>query len=630
MRPGCRRQKRRTWPNCRTRRPPDRARLTGYDRQVADSDLTFVFSGPRLDVVAAQERASEGPWTVLTAADRHSEVLAKKVLALAVAGREISGEQLPPIACTVVVHNSRTASLEVVTSASAGGGLVFSEIRASPRADAVPSASGSVDDRNNVHGQRSWAMSSRMMALLALMPGKPELDESRLAGYLLVSTLEPPYRGVEALGRGRRLVMRATNDPRISQWLQLDQDPVSGLVEDFVAQYCEAIDHVMDATLPLGGDVSALMSGGLDSTMVVGTAAMQMGAGRRINAMCSDPWPAQEGTGNRGSWLYTDLPDALSMAQMWPNVEVCGLRNVDNKSPLDTLPHRFNHTGLPIMNPSNSVWIDQAVRRAQERGHHVVLAGLSGNMTFSYEPPDAYQRLLARGQVGSLIGAMRARSAATGSPMWREAARLAPPSVLRSKARMRLRRSRGRQVPAGNNQSLIRPEAIERLQLGELVNASPFSGSSQGQARRGPGPRDVAEGLSVGWSPLGSVRICDPLDALPLISLVSRLPAESFVGIGPGRSFARRAMVGRVPDNIRLRTERGMQAPDVMDWYREARTVEAIEDLNGDPQIDAFIDLSGLADLIRDEETEPTAFSSTSDRAVGIAAFIRWYQKLAT
>lgn len=363
--------------------------------------------------------------------------------------------------------------------------------------------------------------------------------------------------------------------------------------------------------------------------MVAGTAAKVIGPDRTVHAYCLDPFPPHAGTGDRGKWRYTDLPDAKSMEGMWPNLTVTGLRNDRHETMLDVLPRYFASTALPVFSPTNAVWLCEGSRRAAALGSSVLLTGQSGNRTFSWEPPAAYGHLLLAARPARLLDAMRARSDASGTSMWREAGRLVKQSLPRSVQRsLTIGGSSGRAWLRRSDASdrlvaaaYLAPDAVAQLDLLPMLERSVVNPAAREHAWWHPGY--VGTGLSLPTNPVPGTREADPLAAEPLVRLVARLPVEAFVGVADGRSFARRTMRARVPDVIRLRTARGMQAADNARWRPDSDAVrQLLARARGAPLISQVVDVERLTkDVLVGESTSPEWVGGVA-RALGMVAFM--------
>ncbi len=590
--------------------------------------LTCVVAGRHIEVHSSPGLARQGRWTVVASAHRHSQRLADSTLDAIARGpgpspnldTRAASPSLPPVACVVAVHDCSTGALHVTTSVSPGSSVVFGEV--SP-----PHGAGDADRRG------AWAVSNHLPSLFTHLGRTPDVDARRLAGFLLGARGNGPvYRGIGWVGRGSSVSLAPGRAPTPRQCFAIEGEPASGSVEEFVEQYCAAIDEVMAAELPASGDVSALMSAGLDSTMVAGTAAKLLAPGRQVFAHCLDPTPAARGTGDIGNWRYTDLPDARAMADLWPSLAVVPLRIAPGETMLEAVPAYVAATGSPVFNPTNAVWMFAGFRSAEARRHEVMLTGQSGNQTFSWEPARGYRALALAGRLGPLVEAMRSRSASLGTSMWWEAGRLAgqllPAQVqahVRAGSPWRLSR-RMADLSAGDedgrlaSQAFLAPGSLDDLDLRPLAGRSAFR-SGRG-APRWWYPGYVGTGVSLPVSPICSVRDCDPLAAEPLVRLVSQLPTEAFLGVADGRSFARRGLRGRAPDRIRLRTARGMQAADARRWFPE---LEALREMmtwaQNDELLTRVIDVPRLAAAIDARSLDGGAWSNGADRALGAVIF---------
>lgn len=505
-----------------------------------------------------------------------------------------------PIPSTLVDHAFRSADLTRVMPVTPAAIVVHTPTRLEITCGVAP-GSGLV----LTHERDRWVFASSVPGLLAALQCRPALSPQGLGAWLMLSDGGvPPLQGVHLLGRGQQLVLTPGQHPKVRTWFKPDDPAMTGSAEELVEEYALLLREVVMAHLPARGDVAALMSAGLDSTAVVAVAADLLGPHRTVRAFCSQPWPHEGPIHRRLS--YTDLPDAEFMAARWPNVVVEGVTNTPDRTPLDALPAWFEVTGIPATNPLNVVWVEQAYRRAAERGTGVMLTGASGNLTFSWEPMDLPWRLVKSGQVGTLMDHLRARSLASGASMKGETYRLLAPLVARFRHRT--------------------PQRMPLLgaRLKETLTASP---SPYVEPWKVPWhPRHLQQALALPLDEHSPVRSADPLGTEPLIRFAARLPPEAFTGVADGRSFARRVMQGQVPDAIRLRTTIGLQSPDVGQWLQDndrwRRQALAIID---DPAVAEVVDVRLLGHAIDQAFSRGSAWTIEADRALGAAAYVRWY-----
>lgn len=572
--------------------------------------LTLKYSGPDLQVIEAPGVARNGPITALVSAFRHSELTAKRVLDAFEHNRPIQNV-LPPVACAAAVHDARAGTLTVVTGGSAGIGVAYS----------------TTGD--------TLILSTSLKATVNLLPIRPELDERVLACKLfLIPESKPPFIGVEAIGAGMRLEARIGAyglTVRTTRWFDLESEILRGSVDDLVEQCRITLEECVAAVLPESGDVSALMSGGLDSTLVVATAAQLMGPDRRINAMCLDPLPDVEWQDDPRP-VKSDLADAQLMGERWPNVDVVPLRNTARLTPLDTLPARFEETYRPPIAPGNSVWIDQARLLGSGKGHDVLLTGQSGNATVSWTPPDVWGQLLLQGRWVSLASGLREDARARNRGMKSQIRRLATSTTRANKildlafdyVHPRTRRTR-KELRSSHLSAMLAfaaPGVVERYGLYTAMSSA-FAYKRYGLNRE----EQIMGALDPNFeSHYGDILTVDPLGAEPIIRFCFNLPNEVFIGYGAGRSLARRLMVGRVPQKITLRVQRGAQGVDRLGMYIHSnRAVTQLSGLTDSPAADKLIEAQQVSDCISAQSMLKGENLGSLERALAIGYFASWW-----
>jgi asparagine synthase (glutamine-hydrolysing) len=122
------------------------------------------------------------------------------------------------------------------------------------------------------HGKR-FAFASEIKALLALDPSLAELDPEGLAEYLAIRIVTPPrtmFRRIRKLPPGHFLSVEAGR-VRVEPYWKLRFEPKRNLrihdaLEELERRLLEAVEYHLVSDVPVG----ALLSGGLDSSLVVG------------------------------------------------------------------------------------------------------------------------------------------------------------------------------------------------------------------------------------------------------------------------------------------------------------------------------------------------------------------------
>jgi asparagine synthase (glutamine-hydrolysing) len=167
------------------------------------------------------------------------------------------------------------------------------------------------------------------------------------------------------------------------------------------SDYVEGLRYHLDqATLSrlrgVNGAVGAQLSGGLDSGAVTATAARLLAPrGGRVIAFTAVPRAGYDNPGFRNC-LTDEGPLAATTAAMYPNVEHVLIRAAD-RSPLDGLDRELFLCDRPILNPCNAAWVTAIEQAAHQRDLRVLLVGLFGNMTATYDGLPLLSELLRTG-----------------------------------------------------------------------------------------------------------------------------------------------------------------------------------------------------------------------------------------
>ncbi|HKP34745.1 MAG TPA: asparagine synthase-related protein [Sphingomicrobium sp.] len=328
-------------------------------------------------------------------------------------------------------------------------------------------------------------------------------------------------------------------------------------------EYEEALRSVVDAATRAqlrgaGNTVAAQLSGGLDSSIVVTSAARQM-PDRTIVAYTAVPRRGFDGPIPPGV-LANEADRAAATAGLYSNVEHVIVENGE-QSPLDLITRAFPYQQQPVPNPCNNVWATSICRLARERGATVLLIGNAGNLTATYYGLQWLPELLRRGRLVKLarmsLGARRhgfrwlsvgAQVVGPFLPMglWKrlsarvtELRQYAPVSPALSAALERKAGERGMDFSYRPRRD---PFALRLWSLTRFDNGICF------------------KGILGQWG----LSVRDPLADKRVIEFCLSVPDEEYLRDGVPRSLARRAFGDRLPAEVTNATVRALQSPD---WY---------------------------------------------------------------
>lgn len=468
--------------------------------------------------------------------------------------------------------------------------------------------------------------------LITALPEPRALDRAKLAD--LIALHDKPdttvFAGVRRLPLGHLLRLAPGGRPVVERWFRPDTEQDRSIrVADAPTLMRETVRGAVAASLPASGPVAATLSGGLDSSTVVATAASLLrGTDRRIAAFTHVPLPGTPDIS--GTWLASDAPYARATAAHVGGVDLTEIANTERVLPLEATDAAIRTTWQPVFNPHNQVWIGGIVAGAEAAGSPVLLTGAAGNYSFSRNRLGILRSLARSGRWLALARQARARRAA-GLP-WPRSIR----SVLREAApdpavRL-LYKLRGYDPDEGGygyRDLPYRDELISDAARAELVQMG-REYTPDREEYVAAVLMDFAR-ITFGQSLSERVWWSDPLSDPEVVSLALRLPEEAWLYGGQDRGLAREVARGLVPDEVRLRTTYGAQAADVglvtaghedayralLERMRASATAAEVIDLD---RLDASLG-APFADLANCHE-----WQGVFGRAFGVGQFICWYE----
>lgn len=318
---------------------------------------------------------------------------------------------------------------------------------------------------------------------------------------------------------------------------------------DYVEAARELLDRAVAAHTRVVGPLVCELSGGLDSTAVVATAARQ-NPDRRIctvTAVSDDGaiLPREESYAFHDEWTRVQ-----AVAALYPNVTALRVPALPMQADMADPQRQFALTGMPGPNPFDRSWFDPARAEAAALGAHSVLVGASGNLTFSALATTHLTDLAANGHWLALLGhTVRLANAPGGASMT---------GLLRDAAR-----DARSGVPAPGGPHLGPAIAARYRQM--AANAASSAPTHLAAERQGFFER-TAEGrrvANVTARALHGVELRDPLGYLPLVEFCFAIPPEQFLQGGVNRSLARRVLSDRVPPLVAQERRLGLQCPEI-------------------------------------------------------------------
>jgi asparagine synthase (glutamine-hydrolysing) len=478
---------------------------------------------------------------------------------------------------------------------------------------------------------RLLAFASEIKALLTLPEVPRRLNELRVADHL-TGLLEDQeitfYRDILRLPAGHSLSV-GRGKARVQPYFRLDalrEEPARAdaeYAEAFRAHFTEAVRSRVRSRFPVG----SLLSGGLDSSFIVGTAREAVarggnGALRTFSAVFPGLPESDLGKIDERGFIRA----VVGLGDLEPHYV-----EADRLSPLEDLDRVFWHEDEAFLAPN--LYMHWALyRAAQGAGVRVLLDGLDGDTTVSHGL-EYLAELLRAGRIGALMAEVTALAGRHGISRRRVFDHFVLRPLVPGPVRTVWKALRRRRPVHGSLSVPIRPAFARRVGLRDRIASLERGGSRRSRTAR----ESHWQGLTSGLLPY-TLELADraaaafgvepryPFFDRRLVEYCLALPPEQKLHGGWTRVVERRAMAGLVPEEVRWRVGKGNLSPNFKrGLFGDDRHV--VEDvIVKDPQvIDEYVDVAALRDAFRRHASGPIRDADALDvyAAVTLALWLR-------
>ncbi|HZF95996.1 MAG TPA: asparagine synthase-related protein [Allosphingosinicella sp.] len=457
-------------------------------------------------------------------------------------------------------------------------------------------------------GEGFFAFASMPKGIHALPDVPYAPDRRTIADFLILLPESGPetfFEGIEKVRAGDVSVVTPGGVSSRRYW-----DPQPEILKlKSRGDYEEAIRAEMDRAVRVRlrgteGRVAAHLSAGLDSATVAATAARLLAAeGGRVTAFTAAPREGYRAPPS-GKVIADEWPLAAEVAAMHPNIDHVRIGGGGAGSPTADLGRYFQLFERPFLNLCNGVWMTATLEEAKARKLGVLLTGVFGNATFSYDGMHELHRLLKGGRLLKLAGeAARLKRGGTrlGTVASQALGPMLPRGLWRAVARMR---GGERGMSAG---SLIRQDRAEALRIEERAaeRGLDLDYRPRGDAHearlwilRRVDQGNYKKGTLGGWG----IDLRDPAADRRLIELCLSIPPAEYLAGGRPRSLARASFADRLPAALLDERRKGLQAADWHEGLEAARGElgEEVEAIAGCAPAAEAIDTAAMQALVED------------------------------
>lgn len=484
-------------------------------------------------------------------------------------------------------------------------------------------------------------------ALTALPHVSAALDEQKVADFLVL--LQRPessfFRGIHRLPPGHTLTARPTGLRVQRYWSPVPERTLRlGSDQAYVDAFVEVFGTAVRAQLRSAGPIGMMASGGLDSSAVAAVAAAELRErGERLLTFHAAPREGYAGPARRGM-VVDESRDVQRLHCLHPNIDLI-IQRAHERSPFTDLETMFRMTGAPPRNPSNVPWFLSIYNRAAATGTRVMLSGHKGNATVSQTGLRSLRDSAVRGEWRRLWRETQALARATGQGRRDIFRREVVQPLLPATIAAVLRRFRGRPPVRVLDATLsaINPDFARAMNLEERIRDA---NRHHEDLDRLPelkfrltvlaGGADVYDMYS-GLRPWFGIETRDPTADRRVVEFCMAVPGSQYLHEGVTRSLIRRAMAGRVPDEIRLRSSYGMQSADWPEWLPSLRAEisQELQRLEVSETARRCLDLPKLRRLT-ENWPERMTLAHEKDypllllRGITMGRFIRWFEDTYT
>jgi asparagine synthase (glutamine-hydrolysing) len=488
-----------------------------------------------------------------------------------------------------------------------------------------------------------FAFASMPNGLFALDEVPRELCEEKLADFLVLNHADHAttmYRNVFRVPPAH--IVRVNSDGSMTQhryWSPADIKPVRLPCDaDYADGLRECLDVAVHRQMRSAYPIGCLLSGGLDSSSVSALAARALtGKNQRLLAFTGIPRRNFNGAVPDGCYAdETPYVDAIQRHVGTLDVEYVQNDGCDDFAQLERF---FIALDGPVRNPTNFGWMLAILQRARARGRRVLLSGLYGNYTISW---NGWSQTVGHMLHGRLLLAYRQWQhyyRSTPYSRWVALRKLlVEPLIPARLGNWADRRRHPFRIGPWQDHAPIRADFAAAIALDARAQKAGHDFLYRlrpDERARGLAQIDYIGDWNAAEKAVTGVEVRDPTADMDVISYCFGVPPEQYLAEGIDRSLIRRAMWGLLPENVLTNRLSGLQGAD---WHEKLDSQRGelefqIAELSKSPLARRTIDLARLENAIKNWPTGGwhTAeifreYNLALSRGIAGGRFLRWIE----
>lgn len=466
---------------------------------------------------------------------------------------------------------------------------------------------------------------------------QPLVDDRKLADSLMVNftdTTQSWYKGLSRVAPGTCEIHDPSGVKSTRFWSVSEVEPVRfAKDDDYVEAVAEQFDHAITAAMQGAHTPGIMLSGGLDSQAVASFAVNNLAPGKQLR---SYTWkPVDEFVPNDHPGHFDNETDHVrELIAQYPQLVPSFITEPDVE-----YGHYYDRifmlSGWP--NYAYLNWVDALYEQSHKDGCDIMLTGVLGNATFSFDGSIGMAGWLRSGNWIRLISELRHYSY--------------PKSFLKRFYRMALKPN----LPLSLKRRIDTAKGVLPDPFNRWVPMKEDYATSNGVleraedrgfdyhffvAKNGAAIRELSvqffeletAQIRQGTRLLHGVETRQPLAYRPLVELCAGIPDDQYLRDGQNRWLARRLLKGRIPEVVRNEIRQGNDSADWPIHMMKHRPglLKELESLKGDERLGGILDFERLHENFAqwDGTNAPGSYNeskipSSIGRAIRTARFVK-------